>query len=75
MMSDEGGLTVSDMITLMMELIPAKGNANKHMKKLKQEKKMEEYNKLLALSNEYIEKTGEYDILTRSKQQLQQLLD
>jgi hypothetical protein len=28
---------------------------------------MEEYNKLLAISNEYIERTGEYDILTKKK--------
>lgn len=42
----------------MIELIPENSNANNYMKKLKIQKKMEEYNKLLAISNEYIEKTG-----------------
>jgi hypothetical protein len=40
------------------------------MKKLKNEKKMEEYNKLLAISNEYIEKTSSYDILTKKRNEL-----
>lgn len=31
---------------------------------------MEEYNRLLTISNEYIEKTSEYDILTKKKNQL-----
>ena len=62
------------MIELMVELMPDKGNANKYMKKLKTEKNMEEYNRLLTLSNEYIEKTGEYDILTKTKDQLMEIL-
>jgi hypothetical protein len=37
------------------------------MKKLKKDKKMDEYNKLLAISNLYIENTGEYNILTKKK--------
>jgi len=48
-------------------LIPDNSNANNYMKKLKKDKKMEEYNKLLAISNEYIERTSEYDILTKKK--------
>lgn len=59
-----------DLVEIMMELIPEKGNANKYMKKLKSEGNMEEYNKLLTISNEYIERTGEYDILTKNKEQL-----
>lgn len=45
------------------------------MKKLKKEKKMDEYNKLLTISNEYIEKSGEYDILTKKKEDLEEMLD
>lgn len=37
------------------------------MKKLKKQKQMDEYNKLLTVSNQYIEKTGEYDILTKKR--------
>ena len=55
--------------------MPERGNANKYMKKLKEEKKMEEYNRLLALSNEYIEKSGEYDILLKSKEQLREMIE
>ena len=51
----------------MISLLPSKQNANNLMKKLKKEKNNEEYNKLLTISNEYIEKTGEYDILTKKK--------
>ena len=51
MKEEEGGLSAADMIELMIELIPDKGNANKYMKKLKGEKNMEEYNRLLTLSN------------------------
>ena len=37
---------------MMLQFIPApKMNANNYMKKLKQEKKMDEYNKLLTISN------------------------
>lgn len=46
------------MIELMIELIPDNGNANRYMKKLKADKEMEEYNRILALTNEYIEKTN-----------------
>lgn len=56
-------------------MMPERGNANKYMKKLKEEKKMEEYNRLLALSNEYIEKSGEYDILLKSKEQLREMIE
>jgi hypothetical protein len=59
----------------MIELIPENSNANNYMKKLKKEKKMEEYNKLLTISNEYIEKSGEYDILTKKKEDLEEILD
>ena len=59
----------------MIELIPENSNANNYMKKLKKEKKMEEYNKLLTISNEYIEKSGEYDILTKKKEDLEEMLD
>ena len=40
-----------DLVEIMMELIPEKGNANKYMKKLKSEGNMEEYNRLLTISN------------------------
>lgn len=59
----------------MIELIPENSNANNYMKKLKKEKKMDEYNKLLTISNEYIEKSGEYDILTKKKEDLEEMLD
>ena len=36
---------------------------------------MDEYNKLLTISNEYIEKSGEYDILTKKKEDLEEMLD
>lgn len=40
------------------------------MKTLKKNKKMDDYDKLLTISNLYIEKTGEYDILTKKKEDL-----
>lgn len=36
---------------------------------------MEQYDKMLTISNIYIEQTGSYDILTRKKEQLQDMLD
>lgn len=59
----------------MIELIPQRSNANNYMKKLKTLKNMDDYNRLLTISNQYIEKTGEYDILTKKREQLEDMLE
>lgn len=59
----------------MVDLIPDNSNANNYMKKLKKANKLEEYQKLLTISDEYIRKSGEYDILTKKKDELQEMLD
>ena len=60
---------------LLVELLPFGMSANQYMKKLKKEKNTELYDKVLLLCNEYISASGEHDILTLKREDLEEQLE
>ena len=55
---------------LLADLLPFGTTANKYLKQLKKKQDNETYEKVLYLCNEYISVTGEHDILTTTKEDL-----
>ena len=60
---------------LLAELLPFGTTTNRYMKQLKKQKDNEGYEKVLYLCNEYIAATGEHDILTVTKEQLEEEIE
>ena len=56
----------------LSQLLPFSTSANQYMKKLKKQKDTELYDKILAICNECISITGQHDILTLKKEDLEE---
>ena len=66
---------IKKLIKEIIELIPSGISPNKHLKELKKNKKTSEYKTLLSLCNNHISMTGEHDVMTKKKEELEEVLE
>jgi hypothetical protein len=52
--------------------LPFNTNVNKYLKKLKKDKEVELYDKIIYMCNEYIAATEDYEIFTLKKEELEE---